>query len=43
MDKMRIEIRVFSPQGEPIELTFDEAKMLYLELHKIFGSMGLGK
>lgn len=37
MEKMRIEIRVFSPQGEPIELTFDEAKMLWEELSKIFG------
>jgi len=34
---MRIEIKVYSPQGEPIEMTFEEAKMLWEELNKIFG------
>lgn len=35
--KLKLEIRVLSPSGEPIELTLEEAKELYVTLGEIFG------
>ena len=35
--KLKLEIRVLSPTGEPIELTLEEAKELYLSLKELFG------
>lgn len=33
---MKLEIRVIPPTGDPIELTFEEAKALYKTLKEIF-------
>lgn len=38
--KLKLEIRVMSPAGDPIELTLEEAKELYLTLGEIFGEKG---
>ena len=35
--KLKLEIRVLSPSGEPIELSLEEAKELYITLHDLFG------
>lgn len=35
--KLKLEIRVLSPNGEPIELTLEEAKELFNELKELFG------
>lgn len=35
--KLKMEIRVLSPSGDPIELTLEEAKELYLTLKDLFG------
>lgn len=34
--KLKLEIRVLSPTGDPIELTLEEAKELYLSLAELF-------
>lgn len=34
--KLKLELRVLSPEGEPIELTLEEAKELYIALKELF-------
>lgn len=35
--KLKLEIRVLSPSGEPIELSLEEAKELWITLSDLFG------
>jgi len=37
---MRTELTFYPSTGTPIELSFDEARELYLELFKVFGPKG---